>query len=108
MSKVVPATIRKRRIRGCVVSPPSLDVEVGDTIKFTAEDTKATVLIPYERLTSKRVLDIDPGQSRTMVVIGGKKDQVYEYTVYGFGCRDVRGRGRFARGNSPPKIIIKR
>jgi len=106
MAKVVDALIRSRRIGGCVVSPPKLEVEVNDTIKFYANDTQATVLIPHQNLANTQVLNIPLNGNATINITGGTEGEEYEYAIYGFNCKKVMGRGRFAKGCSPPKIII--
>lgn len=104
--------IKKSTTSGCVISPPvvklrKVDVGKGFTIQFTTVNTKATVLIPNEDLVTNQVLNISSLNGRGTIQIKKTADLgVYEYAVYGFDCNDVRGRGKFGKGNSPPKIII--
>lgn len=95
--------IKKSASSGCVISPATVKVRSGDTLTFKATKTKATVLIPDRSLTNDRVKDVPCTiQIKESLKVGTE----YEYAVYGYECKDVRGRGRFGRGNSPPKIII--
>ncbi|WP_194775615.1 hypothetical protein [Pararhodonellum marinum] len=73
----------------------------GDRIRWDVEGSAVTLSFPDPKLFGNATFEIKDGRNRTLPVLRTATDGTYEYEVY------IQVDGVYARGQSPPRIIIR-